>query len=302
MDFNDGGIGIHLPVAVTVRQYFGPDVKSLLLSIPLSFTFDSPCLSSVSPTNGPPTAKSQPVGMIGSGFSPLDYSIKARLGDTACERSQWIADSIILCKHSAAVSQKLSVVCSLLRTEFSTSQVYSYDQAVLSDVAPVNAPPKGSDTLTLFGKGFGTLDTTQAARLHHVAPPLGELTCLSTLWTSDSTATCLLPAALDTDVHVAITTNRLVFTLFSIFSYDGPAMYAIKPTNVPSTGALFTVTGRNFGSADKMGVRLVRLGNASIQDTSSLSPHALVAQGIIHWQFKASDTSMGARFVRLGNA
>jgi hypothetical protein len=32
---------------------------------------------------------------------------------------------------------------------------HSYDQAVLSDVAPVNAPPKGSDTLTLFGKGFG---------------------------------------------------------------------------------------------------------------------------------------------------
>ena len=65
----------------------------------------------------------------------------------------------------------------------------------------------GGDSLTIKGKSFGVLDPTQDARLHMAS---GEYTCLKTSWTSDTSVVCVLPAAVETGVTLAITTNRNV--------------------------------------------------------------------------------------------
>jgi hypothetical protein len=68
----------------------------------------------------------------------------------------------------------------------------------------------GGDSLTIKGKSFGVLDPTQDARLHMAS---GEYTCLKTSWTSDTSVVCVLPAAVETGVTLAITTNRNVLPM-----------------------------------------------------------------------------------------
>jgi hypothetical protein len=69
-----------------------------------------------------------------------------------------------------------------------------------------------------------------------------------------------LPAGVDVGVSVALTTNRNVDTVLGVFSYDACVMTGMQPSNLPSTGSLFSVSGMNFGKEDDMGKRNVRIG------------------------------------------
>ena len=194
MDVLDGGIGINKAVLLTVLQYSGGAPREFKLNVEPFFTFDTLIVSQARPFNGPTTAQAGPIAMIGRGFSPVDYSMSARMGMSACESSQWVSDSAVRCKNSPSVLQYLSLGVTLDRIEISRTQAYSYDRPALSKVGPGNAGAAGGQPLTIFGKGFGALDPTQDARLHMEA---GEFTCLRSVLAAlglclvlDSSATC----------------------------------------------------------------------------------------------------------------
>lgn len=174
MDVLDGGVGINKAVLLTVLQFSDGSPRAFKLDVEPLFTFDTLTVSQARPFNGPTTAQAGPIAIIGRGFSPVDYSMSARLGVSACESSHWISDSAIKCRNSPSVLQYLSLGVTLDRIEISRTEAFSYDRPTMSKVGPGNAGAAGGQALTIFGKGFGALDSTQDARLHMEG---GELTC-----------------------------------------------------------------------------------------------------------------------------
>ena len=173
----DGGVGTSSPVVLTVVTGVGGVIRldDYPTEVEPFFTYNTLTVSQARPFNGPTTAQAGSIVMIGSSFSPVDYSMKARLGVSACESSQWISESAIKCRNSPSVTQYAPMGVTLYGLEISCTQAYSYDRPLLSKVGPVNAGAAGGEPLTIFGKGFGALDPTQDARLHMEA---GEFTCL----------------------------------------------------------------------------------------------------------------------------
>ena len=269
-----GVVGADRKIELTVRQFQGADVKSFVLEATPRFSFDQVAVSSVRPGNAPVTTDLNALPLsasgysrlevIGSSFSPVDYSMRARLGGTACQSTRWIADTALTCQSGPSVQQALEIGVTLSRLHVSMTRAFSYDRPTLAQVAPQNGAAKGGDPMTVMGDGFGVSDSTLRARLHMDA---GDFACVRTAWTSDSSLTCVLPAGVDVGVNIAVTTNRNVKTAFKVFSYDACVITGLAPANMPSSGAAFTVHGLNFGRQDAMGARNVRIG-----DTACMAP------------------------------
>ena len=110
--------------------------------------------------------------LVGSNLGTSDYSGRLRIGETACESSEWTSDSSLQCKASAGVVSSLSGTMTVSQESSVLSQAISYDGARLSTSVGTNAPTTGSVVLTLVGSNFGTSD--YSGRL-----PVGDTACES---------------------------------------------------------------------------------------------------------------------------
>merc|ERR1711871_1868978 len=82
------GAGVAKSVSVSVEAQVG--------SMSATVSFDAPMVSSSSGVNGPASGGAG-VTMLGAGFGLSDYSMKVRVGLTACNISEWTSDSAVRC-------------------------------------------------------------------------------------------------------------------------------------------------------------------------------------------------------------
>jgi hypothetical protein len=139
MDALDGGIGLNLPVALTVVVYQGVAPASLLLQATPRFSFDSFAVSAASPHNSPTTSSPSPVLLFAAGLSPVDYSVAARIGVSACLSSRWVADTCVSCKAGPSYLENLSLGITMARSVVSSSEAFSYDRPAILGLSPTNA-------------------------------------------------------------------------------------------------------------------------------------------------------------------
>jgi hypothetical protein len=168
MDTVDGGIGLNMPVALTVRVYQGVDPASLLLQATTRFSFDSFAVSAASPTNSPTTSSPLPVFLFGAGLSPVDYTVAARIGVSACLSSRWIADTCVSCKAGPSYLQQLPLGITMARSVVSSSEAFSYDRPTFREAYPSNSGVAQLSTTNESASPYYSLSFPVERRRHTV--------------------------------------------------------------------------------------------------------------------------------------
>ena len=80
------------------------------------------------------------VSVSGSGLGAAAYTHGVRVGGSACEASEWGADSSAVCALASGAAGTRRAVVSLAAQSGTASALMSYDAAELSSSVPVNTP------------------------------------------------------------------------------------------------------------------------------------------------------------------
>ena len=210
------------------------------------------------------------------GSDPFFFSGTAVLGETSCASSDWGSDTSIICLSPVGygVAKDVNVgVAAVLGTKL---QSFTYDTAVLTDVAPRNAATTSLASITLTGFNFVKgYDPTPSARI-------GETGCRTTSWSTESSLTCLSSVGIGMSHLVSATTGGMIGTMVSVFSYDSAVITQIDAFNVPTTsGVQVTISGMNFG-VDELSPT-AKIGGLDCSNANKISDTSIVckqAQGV----------------------
>jgi hypothetical protein len=171
-----------------------------------------------------------------------------------------------------------------------------YQPPMILNVTPPNAPTRSSQfKLQIDGSSFGFYDSSPEASV------VGTF-CATTGWTSDSSLSCVISHGLaspscgefeteracydarcnsesafrDPSCRViALTVGKQRGSLVGLFTFDGPEVSRLVPSNIPSTGAInVTIQGTNFGIyADYQ--HKARVGNRECTQTAWVSDSSI---------------------------
>jgi hypothetical protein len=203
-----------------------------------AFTYDSPKITAISPSNGPAAGGAQLI-FAGSNFGATGPTPTIAIGDTSCTTSIWTADSAVRCIAPAGVSKALSVKVGANSLIGTSAYFWSYNSPVLT-YAYRNTPTTGSGQVTVYGTNFGTFDPSLTATV-------GSLACASPVWTSNTVFTCIAPTGTGT-VALSVTAGSQIGTGLSFVTYDSPVLTFLTRLNGAASGGFaVTVTGVNFG-------------------------------------------------------
>ncbi|KAJ1489678.1 hypothetical protein T484DRAFT_1779487, partial [Baffinella frigidus] len=117
--------------------------------------------------------------VAGVNFGGSDQSGMQRRGGTACEASEWWAETSVRCRTAPGVQGTLKVMMTVGEKVGTVSEAASYDVAMLSMVQRVNRAVTGSASVTIQGLNFHNVDYTLSIRVGFTA---GE----ATEWESDT--------------------------------------------------------------------------------------------------------------------
>ena len=181
----------------------------------------------------------------GRDLGSADMSIAVRVEGTACERTEWISSSWVLCRHATGFSstRTATAVSVQYSQHLSTvTQAFSIDVLSLSRTTVVNRHNSGSSSVSLHGTGFGLVSLTHRARL-------GDTACrMHSLWHSETSVSCLMALGNLASRRVALSATSHTSSLSSMFSFDILQMSEMLRSNVPGTGAFsITIQGTGLG-------------------------------------------------------
>ena len=231
-----------------------------------------------------------PITLRGSNFGYKDVSPGLQVGDSACEYTQWYAESQLVCSVPAKGAEPLSNDIIMTVGIFhigSTSRAFSYDGSLLAQVYRTlisrdgeshkysNSMTKGGTHITMHGMNFDVFD-------HSIAARIGGSACQTTRWVSGTALTCQ-------SSHGQANMNLLSLSIAHVlststhtraFSFDFPKMYSlVNPSSPHVGGSESTLTGMNLG-------------------TFSLSPHASFGGSACERSAWVSDSHVIARVTR----
>jgi len=123
---------------------------------------------------------------------------------------------------------------------------FSFDSPVVTNSFIRNGVATGGGSVTILGLGFGTADPT-------LSTSIGSAMCRTTSWSSLTSALCMHDAASGVAFASTVTSQSLIGTLNSVFSFDSPVVTSVTgQTNGPtSAGTTLTVSGINFGATEQ---------------------------------------------------
>jgi hypothetical protein len=236
------------------------------------FSYDGPALTHAFSPNQPTTAGGS-ITLTGKNFGRSNFSPLARLGVTACLTTSWLSDTAMLCRApsgSGALKGMSATIGAVVGTALET---FTYDSPALTSVNTPNGPVAGATDVTLNGFNFGL-----TSKLSTVEATIGENTCSTSAWKSDTSVLCRTPAGYDVarSATLTVTTykNSVVGMVESLFSYDCPVVSHVSSTNLPMDGAaLLTIYGTNFGTDDYNPAAYV--GPTKCTATSWISPSTI---------------------------
>ena len=233
------GLGGGLNVSVYVEGQV-----DLLTNI---FTYDIPVVIRTDPSNMPSSSSEEvAITIIGSGFGAEDFGALAAVGDSACENSQWISDTALMCVAAVGNGGSMRAVVTVGEQLGTITEVLSYDKPLieLGSSAVLNLAPAEATSITVHGKSFA-LGFSESLRI-------GTTACESTLWNSDSSLQCKAGAGTGGSLRIAVTVGVLVGTVTEATSYDLPSLTSLSPVpNLATTGGIqIELMGSNFGMQD----------------------------------------------------
>jgi hypothetical protein len=216
------GVGTSLPVVLTVGGQ---------ASNSLSFSYNAPTLSSLTPTSGS-TAGGALLTVNGTNFGASGATIT--VGGTACPVTTQ-SHTAASCTLPAGVGVNQTV---RLTTggQGSNALTFSYDAPTISGVSGVR-PTQGGSTITLAGQSFGA--SGGAVTVAGNACPISTQT--------HTTVSCVLPAGQGAMNEVRYTVAGQVGT--ATLAYDAPLVSQFTPAEgARAGGQTLTLSGANFGT------------------------------------------------------
>jgi hypothetical protein len=174
------------------------------------------------------------------------------LESTACEATDWVADTAMICRSAIGLGATRRVLVTVGIREGTVTEALSFNVPVLGDNAALpksmfNVPSTGSISVTVVGADFGTYLSTLSQRV-------GVTACQASDWQSDTSTVCRVASGVHGTLRVAVTAGVRVGSVTEAFSFDLSVRgdNAAVPTtqfNVPSTGSIsVTVIGADFGT------------------------------------------------------
>jgi len=242
-----------------------------MASLTLSFSFDTPVITSVSPA---PAEAQSTITISGTNMGAWDTSPAVTIGGTVCEAVSWASWSSVLCKTPAGVGGVHDVEVVVAGQGASLVDALTYGPPRVRSAQLPNGPLSGGTRVTVFGTGFGGSDTSPNAKF-------GGTQCITTTWRSATSLTCTLSAGIGrAAVTVEESSTGTVYTgsKSDAFFYDSPKPTSVLARNAPGTGGVtLSIMGSNFGSyvpASPADALKARLGNNPCRTTTWTSDTA----------------------------
>jgi hypothetical protein len=224
------------------------NLQGVIGTLSTVFTYDTPIASFASMANGPMSGGAS-VSLYGTNFGGGDYSATIQMlskfaEHQSCATSSWSSVSTFLCISPTGAATTPHVAVAVESVAGTSVNVFTYDAPVVTRSAMSNAPTSGGAELTVNGINFGMSDATPTIRL-------GSSTCQSSLWLSNTAASCLHSEGAGFNQLMAVTVDGVPGTVSYGFTYDPPTMTMADTFNIPASGgATITVEGVNFGPSD----------------------------------------------------
>ena len=167
------GVQGSLSFVTTVAQSVG--------SSDASASFDVLVLSGLLGSNAAAGLGGGVLGLSGSEFGRAAYSGAGRLASTACEATDWVAETVVSCAVPLGIIQanaSSALSLTIMRRWNTASIGFTYDGPGISSMKASNAPVVGA-SLTISGLNFGAVDYSATATA-------GQTAAESSVWISDS--------------------------------------------------------------------------------------------------------------------
>eukprot|EP00960_Hanusia_phi_P075578 768441-Hanusia_phi.AAC.19 len=263
------GIGRSETVALTVIHIAG--------SVSEMTSYDTSETLAVFAGKNKPSTGSTVMEISSASLSTSDRSASGRSTEsTSSEFSRWLSDTFISIKSSHGIHNLRSVLLtSGCRTPSTLSEAVSFDSPLDMDVIPQSRPATGLSIVTVIGMDFAQYDSTTRARF-------GGTNCETTMWTSSTSASCLLASGVGTAHSITFTTG-IQISPYSYgdppkvkefqFSYSKPILLYTKSSTGDSAhgstrgGWTLTIEGANFGFFADL-IRVAVSSNLWSQDSS----------------------------------
>ncbi len=218
----------------------------------VTFDYDSPVISAISPTLVPTTGATVTLtgSNFGTGSNPLTLSV-AGSSVTPSVRTHTLIQVAI----PAGTGMSLPVTLTV-GTQSSNTVYYSYAPPTITSFTPTNGPTLGNTLLTIVGTNFGASG---------MSVTVGGTPCTITATTPHTQIVCrtAVGTGLGNQVKVTAADGQTVAAA-SMFSYDPPIITSFTPTTAPTSGGSMTITGSNFHTT-----ATVALGTAACAVTSN---------------------------------
>jgi len=212
------------------------------------FSYDAPYVNIVMPGNGPTTGGTQ-ITVSGRNFGmAINHpSPEVTIGGKNCLQSIWEHDGKVKCVSPSGIGiGNVVVYLQGQQSQAGYDTIYEYDEPVVTGVNPNHGPTGGGSKITVLGKNFGVQDSRPTVSVGHTP-------CTLTVWQSDSSIVCTVPAGQGHDhlLEATIIGAHSKENALVRFSFDSPVVSAVSPANIPPTDAIaLTLYGEAFGGPD----------------------------------------------------
>jgi hypothetical protein len=264
----------HFPIGTTAT------VATIVGTMVGIFTYDSPVASFGARYNWP-TSGATSVTVSGVNYGTSDPSVSVVIANmNLCASSSWMSSTSLTCANDEATYNTRRLAVTVAKLIGTMVNIFTFDAAVATNLAPVNAPISGGASITVQGFNFMSKNTTPTVRI-------GNPICTTLAWTSVTAVYCdLYPnSGSGPLITTGLTMSSMSGTYIKSFTFDSPVVSSLLRANHPVMGwSSITIYGNNFGQVQFTPTAVV--GLSEIMDVIGIT----ITQQTV-WQ---TDTSMKA--------
>eukprot|EP00961_Rhodomonas_salina_P147406 1983570-Rhodomonas_salina.1 len=164
--------------------------------------------------------------LFGAEFASRDYSIAARIAETACSNTVWTSDSQLRCQNAPGFgSTRHLVVTASSQHLGSATSLISFNAVESAATSVRNGPARTSfQLLVIHGSNLGPTYDVSAGM------SLGGTVVEASMWVSSSSLTALPSVGVLHGRSISVTSGVSVGSMSAVYSYDTAILAQVLPS------------------------------------------------------------------------
>jgi hypothetical protein len=243
------------------------DIRKDVLS--QAFSFQAPDSISANNPNSPSSGNVRITVLARNAGVSAGDARAVSVGLTVCVSTIWISGSSIVCRSSEGVGTKLATVVSVGVQRGISDHVVSFDCLTISSFLPANRPTTSAVSITIFGLGMGTFDSSPVSSVNNAMS-------MFTKWIADSNVRSKAPHANGISLSVKLSVQNIQGSSVAANAFDAAVVSSIAPAVGSSSGS-FSITVFGSGLQLVPNSLSVRVGNSASPATQWISDSGVIA-------------------------